>query len=55
MSLTLNDTHRLLALVDQLEAIPEAKEVKEELEEFLAEEGFDESGFDPRNLRKETK
>ena len=52
MALSLSDTHRLLALVDQLEAIPAAIEIKEELAEFLAEEGFDESGFDPRTLRE---
>ena len=50
MALSLEHTHELLDLVEELEQIPNpaAEALWAKFTDFLAREGFDESGFDPR-------
>lgn len=49
MSLSLEHTHELLDLIEELEQItnPMAETLLDKFNEFMAREGFDESGFDP--------
>lgn len=49
MTLSLKHTHELLDLIEELEQIPHpmAEALFAKFEDFVAREGFDESGFDP--------
>jgi hypothetical protein len=52
--LSLEQTHELLDILEELEQIPHpmAEALWSKFNTFLAEEGFDESNFDPTKLKE---
>jgi hypothetical protein len=50
--LSMEHTHELLDYLEELEQIPHpmAEALFAKFEDFVAREGFDESGFDPRTI-----
>jgi hypothetical protein len=52
--LSLEHTHELIDILEELEQIPHpmAEKLYAKFEDFVAQEGFDESDFDPRKLKE---